>query len=295
MPSTKYYLSEFERQLRLQNVAKSTIDTYCGAVKLCILKIFKDPRAITQREVEDYLLTLKSSKYKAQSLYALRKFYTCVLKMPTHLQAVPVPKQEKFIPNTLNTQEVQRIIAAIPNLKHRAIIQTIYTCGLRISEATAIKITDIDGERKQLHIRQSKGAKDRIVPIPEQTLTMLRYYYREYKPTTYLFAGQIHSRYSERSIQQIFKAACQAAGIKKKVTVHSLRHSRATHLVDNGIDMSIIQKFLGHANIKTTVDFYLHTSIATMQNLFAHADARTLQIQPSFFQNQLPSHHAILH
>lgn len=277
MASIKHYLIEFERQLKLQNVAQSTIETYCGAVKMCLIKIFKDPRAITQREVEDYLLTLKSSKYKAQSLYALRKFYTCVLKMPTHLQAVPVPKQEKYIPNTLNAHEVYRLINCIDNIKHRAIIQLIYACGLRISEATNIKVADIDGQRLQVHIRQSKGAKDRIVPLPQETLNTLRQYYKEYKPSNYLFAGQIHSRYSERSIQQIFKAACQAACIRKKVTVHSLRHSRATHLVDNGIDMSMVQKFLGHSNIKTTVDFYLHTSIATMQNLFAHADARTLQ------------------
>lgn len=277
MATLRFYLSEFERQLRLRNLALNTIDTYSNCVKMCIAKIYKDPSVISQQDVENYLLTLNSTKYKLQTIYAMQKFYKCVMKMPNHLKDLPAPKQEKYIPNTLNAQEVYRIVNSIQNLKHRAIIQLIYACGLRIGEVVNIKITDIDGVKMQLHIRQSKGAKDRIVPIPAQTLNMLRMYYKEYKPKNYLFDGQQSEKYSERSIQQIFKSACKTARIYKKVTVHSLRHSRATHLVDNGIDMSMIQKFLGHAHIKTTVDFYLHTSITTMQNLFAHADAKTLQ------------------
>ena len=274
MATIKYYATEFERQLKLHNNAYSTITTYTGILKQVLSVIRKDPRSITPRMVEDYLLTLNSTKYKRQTIYTLRNFYESVMNMKGHLDSVPIPKQEKFVPNILNVQEVHRLVNAIPNLKQRACIQLIYACGLRIGEVVNIKIADVDGPRLQLHIRQAKGAKDRIVPIPIETLNMLREYYKKYKPDNYLFKGQIHSQYDVRSIQQTFHRAKEKAAIKKKVTVHSLRHSRATHLVDNGVDMSLIQKFLGHANIKTTVDFYLHTSIQTMQNIFAGADAR---------------------
>ena len=272
-------MSEFERQLLLRNNRKATIDTYNGILKAFLVYFKKDPRSVTQTEFENWLLTLKSTAYKTQAIYTMRKFYTCVLNMPYHLSTVPIPKSEKYLPEILNYAEVERLINAISNLKQRACIQLIYSCGLRISEVIAIKVEHIDGQRMQLKIRDSKGAKDRIVPIPEQTLQLLRQYYAAYKPTNYLFFGQMHEQYDVRSIQQVFHRAKAKAGIRKKVTVHSLRHSRATHLVDNGVDMSMIQRFLGHANIKTTTDFYLHTSIATMQNVFANADVKIVHHQ----------------
>lgn len=271
------YAREFERQLKLRNNAASTIDTYVGIMRNWLLYYKKDPRAITPRMVEDYVLTIKSSKYKRQTIYTLRHFYFSVMQMPEYLSSIPIPKQEKYIPSILNIQEVHRMIQSISNLKQRTCIQLIYSCGLRICESVNIKVKDIDGPKMQLHIRQAKGGKDRIVPIPIDTLNLLREYYKQYKPTEYLFAGQCQPQYDVRSIQQVFYRAKYAAGIKKKVTVHSLRHSRATHLVDNGVDMSMIQKFLGHANIKTTVDFYLHTSIVSMQNIFNQADNRMHQ------------------
>lgn len=282
------YSNEFERQLRLRNNSESTIATYTSILKTFLSKVLKDPRSITVRMVEDYLLTLKTTKYKRQCIYTLRHFYFSVMNMPGYLDSIPIPKQEKYVPNILNVQEVHRLVNSIDNLKQRACIQLIYACALRIGEAVAIKVADVDGPQLQLHVRQAKGAKDRIVPIPAETLTMLREYYKKYKPDNYLFAGQGgYGKYDERSIQQVFHRAKAKAGIKKQVTVHSLRHSRATHLVDNGVDMSMIQKFLGHANIKTTTDFYLHTSISTMQNIFAGADAKiSVSFQPPVKQVQ---------
>lgn len=283
------YSNEFARQLKLRNNSASTINTYTGILKQFLSKLHKDPRSITPRMVEDYLITLTSTKYKRQTIYTLRNFYACVLNMPTHLNTIPIPKQEKFVPNTLNINEVYRVINSVPNLKQRACIQLIYACALRIGEAVNIKVADIDGPRLQLHIRQAKGAKDRIVPVPAETMQLLRNYYKQYKPDNYLFAGQTGGKYDERSVQQVFKRACQTIGIKKYVTVHSLRHSRATHLVDAGVDMHFIQTFLGHANIKTTVDFYLHSSIATMQNIFANADKQIYQGTGYHLLNQ-PTH-----
>lgn len=273
------YCSEFERNLRLKNNAQSTIDTYVGIVRQWLLYTYKDPKVITVRMIEDYLLTLKCTSYKRQTIYTLQNFYRSVLKLPDYLKDITIPKQEKFIPEILSIQEVHRLISSISNLKQRSCIQIIYSCGLRISEAVNLKVKDIDGDRLQIHIKQSKGAKDRIVPLPHDTLTLLREYYKEYKPKDFLFEGQNNPSYDQRSIQQVFYRAKEKAGIIKKVTVHSLRHSRATHLVDSGVvDMSLIQKFLGHSNIKTTVDFYLHTSISTMQNLFQIADTNMKHI-----------------
>ncbi len=275
MATIKQYAAEFERQLKLRNNRATTISTYTGILKVFLSKLYKDPRSITVRMVEDYLLTLGATKTKRQTIYTLRLFYKTVMNMPGYLDTIPIPKQEKFVPTVLNIQEINRLVNSISNLKQRACIQLIYACGLRLGEVVSIKVADVDGPRLQLHVRDAKGGKDRLVPIPAETLTMLRQYYKEYKPDNYLFAGQGgYGKYDERSVQQVFKRAATAAGIRKYVTVHSLRHSRATHLVDNGVDMSLIQKFLGHSNIKTTVDFYLHTSIQTMQNIFAIADER---------------------
>lgn len=289
------YSTEFERALKLRNNSQSTITTYTSILKTFLAYFKKDPSSITPRMIEDYLLTLSSTKYKRQCIYTLRNFYYNALNMPGYLATVPIPKQEKFVPDILNVHEVHRLVQNITNLKQRACIQLIYACALRIGESVNIKVPDIDGPLRQLHIRQAKGAKDRIVPIPEETLAVLREYYKKYKPDNYLFAGQGGTgKYDERSIQQVFHKAKAKVGIKKYVTVHTLRHSRATHLIDNGVDMSMIQKFLGHANIKTTTDFYLHTSITTMQHIFAGADARiNASYQPP--QAQIPAAYAPHH
>ena len=226
MATITHYANEFERQLKLRNNRATTIATYTGILKVFLARVRKDPRAITVRMVEDYLLTLKATKTKRQTLYTLRHFYYSVMEMPGYLDTIPIPLQEKYVPTILNAQEVHRLVNSITNLKQRAIIQLIYACGLRLGESVNIKLPDVDGPRLQLHIRNAKGGKDRIVPIPEQTLVMLREYYKQYKPDNYLFAGQGGTgRYDERSVQQVFKRAAKAAGIRKYVTVHSLRHS----------------------------------------------------------------------
>ena len=132
MPSINYYVAEFERHLKLCNNAQSTIDTYCGIIRVFLKTMYKRPESITQRMVEDYLLKLNSTKTKRQTIYTLQKFYNEVMKIPGHLDGIPIPKQEKFVPTVLNHQEVFRIFACIDNLKQRACLQLIYACGLRI-------------------------------------------------------------------------------------------------------------------------------------------------------------------
>jgi site-specific recombinase XerD len=272
MATLQDYRRRFEKYLLLKNNAQNTIDCYVGIVTQFICHFKKDPRAINQSMIGDYLLQLKSTRYKRQTWYCLANFYANVLNEPNWMNGIPLPKQEKTIPETLNHVEILKMVATIQNLKHRSIITLIYACGLRISESVGLRIADIDGTRLQIHIRQSKVAKDRIIPIPLETLNLLRQYFSEYRPKEYLFNGQNSLQYDVRSIQQIFHRAKRAAGIRKKISVHTLRHSRANELLRQGVDATLIQKFLGHSSIKTTQEYYLHTNINDLAMAIGRAD-----------------------
>lgn len=271
------YSRKFEKFLKLRNNASSTIDVYTGLLRSMLSYFKKDPISITPDMIGDWILTFKSPKTKRQAWYTIANFYGNVMGLRDYMIKIPKAKENKYIPETLNVQEVMRLIGSISNLKQRACLQLIYACGLRISEATNMRIADIDGVRLQVHIKMSKGAKDRVIPIPQDTLNVLREYYQAYKPKEFLFNGDSnHSQYSERSIQQVFHLAKHAAGIYKHVTVHSLRHSRATHLLCNGMDSALIMRFLGHSNIKTTNNFYLHTKVDDLGLAMLRADVLIL-------------------
>lgn len=175
-------------------------------------------------------------------------------------------KRPNSLPNILTVDEIRKIINSITNLKHRAIISTIYSCGLRISEAVNLKINDIDSSAMTVKIVNAKGRNDRIVMLSEKLLSLLREYFKEYKPKIYLFEGQKGEQYSTRSIQQLFNNAVKKVGIKKKVTVHSLRHSFASHLLDNGTDIRFIQELLGHKHLSTT-QIYIHINPASVKKI----------------------------
>jgi integrase/recombinase XerD len=163
------------------------------------------------------------------------------------------PNKEKTLPSVLSTQEVIDILKQTENIKHKAILMTIYSAGLRISESINLKFKDIDSDRMQIRVEQGKGKVDRYSLLSEKTLIILREYYKQYRPTVWLFEGvKKGEQYSTRSIQQIFQDAVRNAGITKDVSVHTLRHSFATHLLENGTDLRYIQSLLGHANSKTT-------------------------------------------
>ena len=172
----------------------------------------------------------------------------------------PKRKQSK-LPNVLSQQEVKRLFSVVTNIKHKTILQTIYSAGLRMSEVLNLKVNDIDSDRMTIKIRQSKGAKDRHVMLAEKLLILLRQYVREYDPQEYLFEGQKGGAYSSRSVQQIMK----------KATVHTLRHSFATHLLESGTDLRYIQEFLGHKSIQTT-EIYTHVTSVGKSNVKSPLD-----------------------
>jgi site-specific recombinase XerD len=171
----------------------------------------------------------------------------------------------------LSEEEVSRLFAATNNLKHKALLMLIYSAGLRISEALQMKISDIDSNRMQITIRQGKGKKDRTGLLSEQMLTILRSYYQLYEPRQYLFEGSSGGKYSTRSAQQVLRQACQRAGIHKKVTLHTLRHSFATHLLEAGTDLRYIQVLLGHSSSKTT-EIYTHVSTKALKDIKSPLD-----------------------
>ena len=177
------------------------------------------------------------------------------------------PKRAKALPNVLSKEEVKKILDAHSNLKHKAMLSMIYSCGLRRSELLNLKFSDIDSKRNIVIIRQSKGKKDRITPLSAKILDLLRSYYKEYSPKTYLFEGQEkNTQYSARSLEEVLKKSVRLASINKPVTLHWLRHSYATHLLESGTDLRYIQELLGHNSSKTT-EIYTHVSTKNIQQI----------------------------
>jgi site-specific recombinase XerD len=200
-----------------------------------------------------------SASYQNQAINAIKFYYEKVLGGHRKFYFLERPNKEKALPNVLSTEEVTKILKATENLKHKAILTVIYSAGLRISEAINLKIKDIDSDRMQIKVSQGKGKKDRYTLLSTKTLDLLRRYFKQYRPQEYLFESLEGGQYSTRSIQSFFQVICQKVGIEKKVSVHTLRHSFATHLLENGTDLRYIQVLLGHESSRTT-EIYTHVT-----------------------------------
>src|SRR5690606_8596040 len=180
-------------------------------------------------------------------------YFEQVLHQEKFFFNIPRPKKPSILPKAISTTDIKKMLNVLPNLKHQLLLKMCYGMGLRVSELTNLKITDIDSKRMQVLVQSGKGKKDRYVVLPESILKDLRKYYIENKPKKYLFEGKNGGQYSVRSVQQVFKNAMKKANINKRVGVHSLRHSYATHLIEQGTDIRFVQDLLGHNNIKTTM------------------------------------------
>ena len=198
-----------------------------------------------------------STSYQNMAINAIKFYYERVLGGQRKVYLIDRPRVEKKLPTVLSEQEVGEILKATENLKHKAILMVAYSAGLRLSEIINMRIKDIDSSRMQIRIEQAKGKKDRYSLLSVKLLEVLREYFIQYKPKEYLFEGGVGCVYSSRSIQSIMQDSAQKAGIKKKVGVHTLRHSFATHLLENGTDLRYIQNLLGHESSKTT-EVYTH-------------------------------------
>ena len=266
-------IETFKRYLLSKRYSPNTINTYSEALKsfltFCNTKAVKD---ITNEDVilynNDYILKHNlSSSYQNQIVNAIKLYFKIVKDAAIEIDKIHRPKREKVLPNVLSKEEVKAILEASKNLKHKAMLSMIYSCGLRRSELLNLKPNDIDSKRNIVIIRQSKGKKDRITPLSPKILELLRSYYKEYAPKTYLFEGQEkNTQYSARSLEEVLRKSIKLATINKPVTLHWLRHSYATHLLESGTDLRYIQELLGHNSSKTT-EIYTHVSTKNIQQI----------------------------
>lgn len=255
--------------LRVRNYADRTVGIYINMVARFARHFRRSPEVLTAEDVRAYqvhLVTVAKVSYTTfnQSVCALRFLYRITLGRDWMIEHIPFGKQERRIPVVLDRSEVRALLDAAADQKHRAILMTLYACGLRVSEVVRIAVADIDGKRGALHLRQAKGNRDRMVPVPADLLVVLRDYWRVARPAHWLFTGQDDKPLITRTVQHICRRAAKTAGIDKHVTPHTLRHSYATHLLDAGLDLRMIQALLGHQHLATT-GRYVHISPAALQ------------------------------
>jgi integrase/recombinase XerD len=255
-------------EMRLRNYSHKTIKAYMSSLR-SFVKYFqpRHPRHLTDHDIRRYLLYLLEERKHAsgtvnQVFNALRFLYVELYHRPFVIGSLPRPERDKKLPDVLNEEEVRRLFSSVKNLKHRTMLMLAYASGLRVSELVRLKIEGIDGDRGLIHIRDAKGKRDRYTVLPESLRRQLLGYWREYKlgRSGWLFPGQsLGHHLAERSIQAVAKRALKTAGIEKPVSMHSLRHSFATHLLEHGTDLRYIQELLGHQSVRTT-EAYTHVS-----------------------------------
>lgn len=254
-------MDDFLKILVLKAYSASTIKTYKNEF-LQLLKILnqKNVQDLTTEQLKRYLLWCIAQGLTENSIHsrinALKFYYEQVLKQEKIFFEIPRPKKPFLLPKVISEEKIIKGLFDIKNLKHKTLLLLAYSAGLRVSEVVSLQLTDVNSDRMQININRAKGKKDRVVTLSKSILEILREYYKEYKPSYWLFEGQNNQEhYSERSAQGIFKEAYKNLKLPPQCSFHSLRHSFATHLLENGTDISFIQKILGHNNIKTTLRY----------------------------------------
>ncbi|WP_299211688.1 tyrosine-type recombinase/integrase [uncultured Dokdonia sp.] len=265
--------TKIEHVLIRKNYAPNTQKVYMSAI-IDFERFCKKELIAVEEGVETYIRHLislgRSESTQNQAINAIKFYFEKVLHHEKQYYSIDRPKKSKTLPTVLAMEEVSRLFDAVANHKHKVLLQNIYACGLRISELLHLEIAHVCGDRKTFHLKGSKGKKDRIVPVPEELLVSLRIYYKKYKPYKYLFEGAGSNSdnpkpYTAASVRKLLHRAAKKAMIKKVITPHTLRHSYATHLYENGINLRSIQVLLGHNSSKTT-EIYTHVTNVHIKN-----------------------------
>ena len=274
----KEKINQFNYWLKSKRYSGSTIGTYMDSIQT-FLRYYstKNLSEITNEDLiifnNEYILANHySASYQNQIVNAVKLFFRNIENKQLQPELIHRPKTQKLLPNVLSKEEIKLILNAHSNIKHKAMLSLIYSCGLRCGEMLRLKPEHIDSKRNILIIKQSKGRKDRITPLSNKIILMLRDYYHLHKPKEWLFEGQKQGEpYDERSLQNVLKQAIGKCQIKKPVSLHWLRHSYATHLLENGTDLRYIQEILGHSSSKTT-EIYTHVSTKNIQKIISPFD-----------------------
>ncbi len=274
----KIKIEKFKCWAQSRRYSESTIGTYCEALKT-FFKFYSEKgiSEITNDDViqfnNKYILANNfSASFQNQVVNAIKLFFIKIEIKAIEVEIIHRPKRAKVLPNVLSKEEVKLILNAHNNLKHKAMLSLIYSCGLRCGELLKLKPEHIDSKRNVVIIKQAKGKKDRIAPLSLKIVEMLREYFRAVKPVNYLFEGKIKGEpYDARSLQQVLKQSLEKANITKPVSLHWLRHSYATHLLESGTDIRYIQEILGHSSSKTT-EIYTHVSTKSIQHITSPFD-----------------------
>lgn len=271
------FIEKLELMRYRPNTAKTYISMFEGFINYYLNMELLE---INENDIKKYLLHLLSKgysiSYQNQAINAIKFYYEVVQNLPHRFYFIDRPRKERKLPFVLSKEEIEKIINNTFNLKHKAILTTIYSAGLRLSELIDLKLTDIQSDRYLIDVRGAKGMKDRTTVLSVTTLKLLRKYYLEYEPEEYIFEGQTGGQYSPTSVQNILKKSLERAGIRKEATIHTLRHSFATHLLENGTDLRTIQVLLGHNSLKTT-EIYTHVSTKDLSNIKSPVESLSLR------------------
>ena len=273
---------QMREDLLLKAYSPHTQNSYLRCARHFASHYMRSPQEMGEKEVRDFLLHLirdRKASPATQDMYvnALKFLYTITLKRPEVVKDISHPKRPHTLPVILSPEEVLRIFEAIRSVKYKAIIATAYAAGLRVSEVCGLRIADIDSQRMRIHVRAGKGKKDRYVMLGESLLVLLRQYYQAARPKgEYLFPGQKPQRHlTTTAVNKVLRQVIAATGLSKRVTMHTLRHCFATHLLEAGTDIRILQVLLGHSSIRTTLR-YTHITDRLVQKLVSPLD----MIQP---------------
>ena len=266
-------IKKFQHYLQSKRYSANTIKTYSEALKSFF--VFYRKKVISAIDNNDVIVYNNefilsngySASYQNQITNAIKLYFKTIKETKIELDKIHRPKRSKSLPNVLSKEEVKAILEAHSNVKHKMMLSLIYSCGLRCGELLSLQPVHIDSKRNIVLLKNAKGKKDRIAPLSPKILAMLRDYYKVYNPTVYLFEGQNSGEsYSEKSLQSVLKQALKKVNITKPVSLHWLRHSYATHLLESGTDLRYIQELLGHSSSKTT-EIYTHVSTKNIQQI----------------------------
>jgi site-specific recombinase XerD len=279
-------LNNFYKYLKGKRYSKSTVETYSFFIADFIeFNTKKKLLTLTNRDVELFIESVfikrnYSISTQRQFISAVKQFIQFFPETEISNMALTRPKKSKKLPTVLSPEEVIAIIQQTRNLKHRAFITLMYSAGLRIGELLSLKLSDFNLERKQLHIKNSKGRKDRYVTLADSFIPILKNYITTYNPKIYFVEGFLGKPYSASSVRKVLFRSCKAAGIHRKVTPHTLRHSYATHLLENGVGLRHIQELLGHAKPETTM-IYTHVARKDLMDIASPLDTAIKQLSKS--------------